>query len=173
MPNTYRTRDCVILVKGDAFAVSVDPSLANSGWMGGQGVLWTPAPRDEPTVKLSDGLYAGFALWGSDESSDQFTAMTRQFPTYKYLVLGCGGWLIATTTYERYTLASRLSGGPLVPLTYTASDRLLFSLRGYWTKEDEWTISGDVRAPNSFYVGYVCQAPTQATDHYLTVQVSI
>ena len=169
----YRTRDCIILVKGDAFAVAVDPSLAVSGWKGGQGVRWAPSPRDEPTVQLSDGGYAGFALWGSDESSDQFTAMTRQFPTYKYLVLGMGGWLIATPTYERYTWASRTGGGPLVPLTYTTDDRLTFSLRGYWTKEDEWSLSGDPRAPNSNYIGFVCQAPTAMTNHYMTLQVSI
>ena len=168
-----RTRDCIILVKGDTYAVAVESDLAAAGWKGGQGVQWTASGRDEPTVRLSDGYYAGFALWGSDETSDQFTAMTRQFPTYRYLVLGAGGWLIATTTYEQYTYESRTGGGPLVPLTYRASDRLLFSLRGYWTTQDEWTLSGDPRAPNSYYIAFVAQAPTWGTNHYLTVQVSI
>lgn len=173
MVNSYRTRDCIILVKGDSFAVAIDPSLATSGWRGGQGVQWASAPRDEPTVKASDGYYAGFALWGSDESSDQLTAMTRQFPTYQYLVLGAGGWLIATTSYERYTWASRNSGGPLVPIEYHASDRLLFSNRGFWTKEDEWTLSGDPRAPNAYYIAFLCQAPTDANNQHMTLQVSI
>lgn len=173
MVNSYRSRDCIVLVKGDAYAVAIDPTLAASGWRGGQGVQWTPSPRDEPTVKASDGYYAGFALWGSDESSDQFTAMTRQFPAYQYLVLGAGGWLIATTSYERHTWASRNGGGPLVPIEYHASDRLLFSNRGYWTKEDEWTLSGDVRAPNSYYIAFLCQAPSEANNQYMTIQVSI
>lgn len=168
-----RTRDSIILVKGDAYAVDVDPTLAASGWRGGQGVQWTPSLRDAPTVRLSDGYYAGFALWGSDESSDQFTSMTRQFPAYRYLVLGAGGWVISTLTFERYTYASRVGGGPLVPITYTASDRLLFSLRGYWTKEDEWTLSGDPRAPNSYYIAFVAQAPSSSTEGYMTIQVSI
>lgn len=169
----YRNRDCIILVKGDSYAVAVDPSLAVSGWRGGQGIQWTTSPRDEPTVKISDGYYAGFALWGSDESGDQFTAQTRQFPAYKYLVLGAGGWLIATTSFEQYTWASRNSGGPLVPINYHASDRLLFSLRGFWTVEDEWTLSGDPRAPNSYYIAFVSQAPSPATNGYMTLQVSI
>ena len=173
MPDLARTRDCVILVKGDAYAVEVDASLAASGWRGGQGIQWVTALKDVPTVKLSDGYYAGFALWGSDESSDQYTSMTRQFPAYRYLVLGAGGWVISTSTYEKYTYASRVGGGPLVPLVYNASDRLVFSLRGYWTKEDEWTLSGDPRAPNSFYIGFVAQAPSPSTSDYLTVQVSI
>lgn len=173
MPSGYRNRDCVVLLKGDCYTVAVDPLLAASGWRGGQGIQWTPSPKDLPTVKQSDGYYAGFALWGSDESADQLTAMTRQLPTYQYLVLGAGGWLIATTSYEQYTYASRIGGGPLVPITYYASDRLVFSLRGYFTKEDEWTLSGDPRAPNSYYIAFVAQAPSTVTDNYMTVQVSI
>jgi hypothetical protein len=173
MSDFPRTRDCIILVKGDAYAVAVSPALAAAGWKGGQGVQWTPSVRDEPTVKLSDGYYAGFALWGSDESSDQFTSQTRQFPAYQYLVFGAGGWLISTSTYERYTYLSRIGGGPLVPLTYNASDRLVFSLRGYWTKEDEWTLSGDPRAPNSYYIAFVAQVPSPVTSDYMTIQVSI
>jgi hypothetical protein len=173
MTDLVRTRDSIILVKGDAYAVAVDATLAASGWRGGQGVQWVAASGDLPTVRQSDGYYAGFALWGSDESSDQYTSMTRQFPTYRYLVLGAGGWVISTSTYEKYTYLSRIGGGPLVPLTYNASDRLVFSLRGYWTKEDEWTLSGDPRAPNSFYIGFVVQAPSATTSDYLTVQVSI
>jgi len=173
MADFPRTRDSIILVKGDAYAVAVDPSLAASGWRGGQGVQWTPSTKDLPTVKMSDGYYAGFALWGSDESADQFTSMTRQFPTYQYLVFGAGGWLISTSTYEKYTYLSRIGGGPLVPIVYSASDRLVFSLRGYWTKEDEWTLSGDPRAPNSYYIGFCAQAPSPSTDGYMTIQVSI
>jgi hypothetical protein len=167
-----RTRDCIILVKGDAITVAVSETFATEGWQGGSGVQWVPPVHGLPTVARSDGYYAGFALWGSDESSDQYTAMTRQFPTYKFLVLGSGGWLIMTRSFERYTYASR-QVGPLVPLTYTASDRLVFSLRGYWTKEDEWTLSGDPRAPNTYYIGFVSQPPSLVTENFMTVQVSI
>ena len=168
-----RTRDSIILVKGDAYAVEVAPPLAASGWKGGQGMQWAYSPRDVPTVLQSDGYFAGFALWGSDESSDQFTSMTRQFPTYQYMVLGVGGWVISTSTFEKYTYLSRVGGGPLVPIAYNASDRLLFSLRGYWTKEDEWTLSGDPRAPNTFFIGYVVQVPTATTSDYMTIQTSL
>jgi hypothetical protein len=167
-----RSRDCIILVKGDALTVSVDESLAVSGWKGGQGVQWTSSVKDEFCVTQSDGFYAGFALWGSDESSDQFTSMSKNQPSYRFITIGMGGWLILTSTFERYTYASR-QAGPLVPLVYTASDRLVFSLRGWWTKENEWTLSGDPRGANNYYLGFVSQAPSAATKNYMSIQVSI
>lgn len=168
-----RTRDCLILVKGDAYAVAVDDTFAAQGWQGGSGVQWTTPIQGLPTVKRSDGFYAGFALWGSDEPADQYTGMTRQYPTYRYLVLGAGGWLIMTRSFEKYTYASRQGPGPLVPIAYRASDRLLFSLRGFWTVEDEWFLSGDPRAPNAYFIGFVAQAPGSVTSDYMSVQVSI
>lgn len=173
MPEQPRTRDCVILVKGDAYPVAIDDNLAINGWKGGQAVQWTSSPKDEFLVTYSDGLYAGFMLWGSDESSDQYTAMSRNQPVYRFATVGAGGWQILTTSYERYTYASRVGGGPLVPIDYQESDRLLFSLNGFWTKEDEWTLSGDPRAPNSYYIGFVSQAPTILTNFYMGIQVSI
>ena len=173
MTSIPRTRDCLILVKGDAFTCAVDEAFSQEGWQGGSGIQWTPPVNGLPTVKRSDGYYAGFALWGSDESSDQYTAMTRQFPTYKFLVLGSGGWLIMTRSYEKYTYASRTGPGPLVPIVYNASDRLVFSLRGWWTSEDEWTLSGDPRAPNTYFIGFVAQAPSAVTEDFMTIQVSI
>jgi hypothetical protein len=167
-----RSRDCIILVKGDALTVSVDESLASSGWKGGQGVQWASSAKDEFSVKRSDGFYAGFALWGSDESSDQFTSISKNQPSYRFITIGMGGWLILTSTFERYTYASR-QAGPLVPLVYTASDRLVFSLRGYLTSEDEWDLSGDPRGANSYYIAFVTQAPSAKTSFYLGVQISI
>lgn len=173
MPEQFRTRDCVILSKGDAYPVSVSQAMAVGGWRGGQAVQWTPSTKDEFLVTYSDGLYAGFLLWGSDESSDQYTAMTRNMPAYQFAIIGAGGWMIMTTSYEQYTYASRIGPGPLVPIVYHASDRLVFSLRGYWTNFDEWTASGDLRAPNDYFIGYVCQAPSAANGGYMTIQVSI
>ncbi len=168
-----RTRDCLILVKGDAYPVTVSASLAQGGWQGGQGVQWAPNPGlDAPMVTYSTGYYAGFMLWGSDETGDDYTAMTRHQPAYRISVVGAGGWLISTRSFEKYTWASR-QGGPLVPLVYVESDRLVFSLRGFFTSEDEFTLSGDPRAPNNYYIAYVAQAPSAATDGYLTLQTSI
>ena len=143
-----RTRDMVVLSKGDAYAVLVDVTMRTGGWQGGQAVVWTDSPRDEFLVTYSDGLYGGIMLWGSNESSDQFISMVEQQPTYGYGVLGTGSWLMSTRTFEQFTYASRTGGGPLVPITYVVGERLRFSLRGYWTNEDEWTLSGDPRAPN-------------------------
>ncbi len=173
MPEIFRTRDVVVFFKGSTITVDVTANDSIAGWRGGQGFQWTPPIGDQLLATASDGLYGGFALWGSDESSDEFTAMTRNQPTYRYVVLGAGGWIIATSSYEKFTYASRTGGGPLVPLTYNASDRLVFSLRGLWTKEDEWTLSGDPRAPNNYFIGFVAQRPTGGNNNYLSIQVSI
>jgi hypothetical protein len=167
-----RTRDCIVLVKGDTYPVTVSEAMVVGGWQGGQGVQWAAPVKDEFLVTYSDGYYAGFMLWGSDESSDQFTATTRNQPFYRFATCGAGGWHITTRTFERYTYASRQLG-PLVAITYNPSDRLVFSLRGYWTKEDEWALSGDPRAPNTYYIGFVSQVPNAATDGYMGIQVSI
>lgn len=172
MPEISRTRDVVVLVKGDAYAVTVSPAMAQSGWSGGQGVEWFDSGKDELAVTFSDGAGRGFMLWGSDEDSDKFTALTRQQPTYQFGVVGFGGWVLSTRNFERYTYASRLSP-PLVPIVYTAQDKLVFSLRGLLTNEDEWTISGDPRAPNTSYIGSVVQPPTATTNAFLTAQLRL
>lgn len=169
MTEQFRTRNCVVLLKGDTYPVTVNANMATNGWQGGQGIQWVASTKDEFLVTYSDGLYAGFALWGSDEPSDEFTAMTRNQPAYQFTTAGAGGWIIMTTTYEKYTWQSR-QVGPLVPITYNASDRLVFSLRGYWSVEDEWSLSGDPRAPNNYFIGFVVQSPVNG---YLTIQVSI
>lgn len=168
-----RTRDCYTLFKGDAYTVAIHPDMQRQGWQGGQGVRWVDSPRDEFMVTYSDGLYGGFLLWGSDESSDQFTAMTGNQPEYGFGVFCAGGWLISTRTFERYTYASRVSGGPLVENIYRVGERLLFSLRGLFTREDEWALSGDPRGSNGFYIAYVVQVPTPDNGYYITLQTSI
>lgn len=173
MPEIFRSRDCVVLVKGDAFPVTVSETMARDGWLGGQGVKWDAPSRDEFVVTLSDGLCAGVIIWGSDETSDKYTSMTRNQVAYRFGTVAIGSWLILTTSYERYTYLSRTGPGPLVPITYTENDRLLFSLRGLWTTEDEWSLSLDPRAPNIFTGGYISQAPSAATDYFMGIEVSI
>jgi len=169
MPDFPRNRDCHALFRGDSFPSLIDNNLVNGGWSGGSGVEWTTPFKDEPVVTRTDGYACGFILFGSSESSDQYTASTHQSLTYRYSEICSGGWLISTLSYEKYTYASRLIP-PLVLINYLPTDRLVFSLRGLWTKEDEWTLSGDPRAPNQYYAGGVVQTPTQATSFYLTLQ---
>lgn len=169
MPEIDRTRDVVIFAKGDTMAVAVSPSMAASGWAGGQAVQWFASGKDEFAVELSDGAPQGFMLWGSDEDSDQFTAMTRQFPRYQFGVMGFGGWLMSTRTYETHTLAS----GRTTPIVYSPQDELLLSLGGKWTTEDEWTVTADARAPNENVAGVVVQAPSAVNNFFLTLQVRL
>jgi len=167
-----RERDCYVLFKGDAYPVSVSQAMRTSGWQGGQGVQWADSALDEFLVTYSDGLYGGFLLWGSNEDSDQYASLTGNQPLYGFGVLCAGGWLIATRTFERYTYASRQLG-PLVENSYVVGERLVFSLRGWFTREDEWTLSGDPRGSNGYFIASVVQAPSADNNHYLTLQTSI
>ena len=167
-----RARDVVTLVKGQTFPVGLSQRLLSLGWAGGQGVMWQDSPYDVFQVDFSDGTPNGFLLWGSNEVADQFTAYTGNQPTYNFAVLCYGTWLISTSSFERYTYQSRMAG-PLVPITYSPSDRLLFSLRGLWTNQDEWSLSGDPRAPNRYFVGYVTEAPGATNNNYLTFQTTM
>jgi hypothetical protein len=167
-----RARDCTIFFYGDRQTVAIDESMVQLGWPGGQGVQWTDATTDERVVTFSKGLYGGFLVWGSDESGDRFTAMTRQQPYWRYATMFSGGCLISTSSYERYTYASRLIGPPYVPIVYQPNDILYLSLRGLWTKEDELTASADPLAP-AFFTGFVAQTPKESNQFFLGVQTSM
>ena len=173
MTGITRTRDVIVFFKGATMTVDVTEQDAARGWVGGQGFQWTPTTQDRLLATRSDGLYGGLALWGSNEDSDDYVASTRSQPVYQYVVLMAGGWMIATRNFEKYTYASRTGGGPLVPIVYGPSDRLVLSLSGLLTKEDEWTLAGDPRAPNNYYIAFVAQTPIQSRGGYMTVQVSI
>jgi len=172
MAEIFRTRDCVVHFKGDAYPVAISPTLISNGWSGCQGVRWVDSVEDEFMVTISDGLYGGFLLWGSDEVSDQYTGVTGNQLEQGYGIFCAGGWLLSTSTYEMYTYNSRLAP-PLVPITYVVGERLRWSNRGLLTKEDEWTLSGDPRAPNNFFIAYVVQVPRAENNNYIVVQMSI
>ncbi len=172
MSEVLRTRDCVVFYHGDAFAVAASSQMVQGGWLGGQGLQWIDSPLDEFKVSYSEGIYGGFALWGSDEPSDQHVSFVKNQVQYGFVVFCTGNWFLSTSTFERYTYASR-QAGPLVSLTYTEGQKLHFSLRGYWTNEDEWTLSGDPRAPNTFQAGIVMQRPSALTNNYLGIQTTM
>jgi hypothetical protein len=168
-----RGRDCVVFSKGDAHCVTVDSAMLQGGWAGGQGVQWVNSTLDEPVVSYSQGLYGGFMIWGSDESADQFTGMTRSQIVYPAsAVMMAGNAMISTSSYERYTYASRLAG-PLVPLVYSPKDPLYFSRRGLWTKEDEASQGVALPFAPAFFTGFVVQTPAPVNQFYLGIQTSL
>lgn len=167
-----RARDCVMFSKGDMHPVTVDSAMIQGGWPGGQGVQWVDSTLPDPVVSYSQGLYGGFLLWGSDESADQYVSTTRGQLVHPHTaVMVAGNSVISTSSYERYTYASRLAG-PLVPLVYAPKDPLYFSLRGLWTKEDELTLSGSPLAP-AFFTGFTIQAPAPINQFFLGIQTSL
>lgn len=167
-----RSRDVIVLYKDMAFPVEIDPAMVAAGWAGGQGVTWTDSDDDEFQVTFSDGTYGGFMLVGSNESADQLIAYTGNQPKYQFGVLCAGTWLISTVSFEQYTLESRTLG-PLVENTWTVGSRVRLSLRGLFTPQDEWTIAGDPRAPNEFYVGSIVQPPRPNNNNYVMIQTAM
>lgn len=167
-----RSRDVITLVKGQTSPVALSASMLSLGWAGGQGVMWVDSLDDIFKVDFSDGRPAGFLLWGSNEAADQFISYTKNQPTYNFAVLCFGSWLISTSTYEKYTYQSR-QAGPLVLNTYTPGQPLYFSLRGLWTPQDEWTLSADPRAPNTFYMGMTVEAPSATNSNFLSLQTTM
>ncbi len=172
MTEILRTRDCVVFYRGASYGVSITEATALNGWQGGQGFQWADSPQDEFLTELSTGRYGGFSIWGSDEPSDQLVSLVGSQTRYRYIVLCTGNWVFSTRTFETHTYASR-QAGPLVPIVYTGSQPLYFSLRGYWTNEDEWTLSGDPRAPNTFSCGTVVQPPNTLNSNYLGIQTTL
>jgi hypothetical protein len=173
MTEILRTRDCIVFFKGDSTTVTVSSAMVTGGWAGGQGVQWVGVSQDDRVVTYSSGLYGGFLVWGSAEVGDRFTAMSDQQTTYRYATMFFGGNLISTTSYEKYTYASRISG-PLVPLIYHSNDILYLSLRGLWTNEDELSqqIPSNPLAP-AFFVGFVAQIPKASNSYWLGIQTSM
>lgn len=171
MPEIIRSRDCIVFFKGDSQPVIVSQDMINLGWAGGQGVQWVDSSNDERKVTFSTGLYGGFLVWGSDESADEYTSITKQQLAYRYAVMLSGGCLIATTSYERYTYASRIGGGPYVSLTYQANDILYLSNRGLWTKENEMNLIDPTTS--AFFTGFVAQVPKSVNSNFLGIQTSM
>ncbi len=173
MTEILRSRDCIVLFKGDSTTVTVSSAMVSGGWAGGQGVQWVGASQDDRVVTYSSGLYGGFLVWGSDETGDRYTAMTNQQTAYRYATMFFGGSLISTSTYERYTYASRVAG-TLVPIVYHANDPLYLSLRGLFTNEDELSQQTPTNplAP-AFFVGFVAQIPKPTNNYWLGIQTSM
>lgn len=172
MPRNFLL-DVEVLIKDATIPVKLSADMQNGGWVGGQGVRWDHSPNtDDLLVTYSDGTYGGFLLQGSKEVADNFTAYEGSQVKYGYAVLCVGTWVIATVGYEKYTLQSRMAG-PLVENVFTPGERVRFSNRGLLTPEDEWTISGDPRAPNEFLIGSIIKEPKDINNHHLQVQIII
>lgn len=169
-----RARDCILFGKGDAHVVTVDAAMVQGGWAGGQGVMWVDSSLPEPVVSYSNGLFGGFMLWGSDESADQFVSSTRaQLVHPGSAVMMAGNNILSTSSYERYTYASRVGGGPLVPLVYAVRDPLYFSRRGLWTNEDESSIAPALPFAPASTAGFVNQAPMPVNQFFLGIQAGL
>jgi len=168
-----RARDCVLFSMGDSYPVTVDAAMVQGGWPGGIGVQWVDSTLPDPVVSYSQGLYGGFLLWGSDESADQFVSSTRsQLVHPQSATMIAGNAILSTSSYERYTYASRLAG-PLVPLVYAPKDPLYFSRRGLWTIEDEASIVPALPFAPAFFTGFCIQTPSPVNQFYLGIQASL
>lgn len=168
MPELFRTRDCTVLFKDTTYTVVVSSEMVAGGWPGGQGVQWAGSADGQLVVTYSKGSAAGVLIFGSNEVGDDFSAISKNQPYWRFATMITGSSLLMVSSYEQFTRASRIAG-PLVPITYSPNDELYFSLRGLWTNEDERTLSGDPAAP-SVVAGYVAQVPKASNRNFLGIQ---
>lgn len=172
MTEITRERELIVLVKGNSNTFRIDDTMAQNGWAPGQAVMWADANEDTFMLTYSDGRYGGFLYEGSNELANQYISSVGSSQKYRYATLCAGTWVISTTTYEKYTYASRISG-PLVPLVYSVGERLLFSQRGLFTKEREWQLASNPNINTDLFIATVIQVPSAANKFYLMVQTSI
>lgn len=178
----YTNRDLVLFHKGDTLPMRITDTFARAGWAGGTFVRWVDDGTGQPALDKADGRYCGFFAFGSNETGDQYTAMTGQNPKYKYGILFFGGNFLATITYERYGYLARHSLGPMTPLVYSSQQVLYISENGLITTENESDTTlypahsfpnGDPMVPNSFVFFGVCSLPpSAASDNYLFAQTN-
>jgi len=171
MAEIFRSRDCIVFAKDDSFTVAVDEAMVAAGWPGGQGVQWTGSSKDEFIVTFARGQFGGFLVWGSDEEGDDFASSTRNQPHYRFATMFAGSVLLATSSFERFTYASRQTP-PLVPLSYGVNDPLYLSIRGLGTKEDELTATGAPEAPAPI-AGFVAQMPKSLNNFFIGIQAAM
>lgn len=175
-------RQCSVFHKGDSMPMKIDADMASVGWDGGTFVRWVDDGSGEPCVTIADGRYCGFTPWGSNEPADQYTAITPSQTRYKFITLFFGGNFMATTSYERYTYASRHGPGPLVPLVYHPQDFLYVSENGLPTVEDESDIAvnpghtfpdGSPIVVPFLYFGIVSVPPSDLTNDRIFIQTNV
>lgn len=181
------TRDLVILHKGDTITLKVYDGVVSgsvvslsSGWDGGQFLRWYDDGSGELTVTIANGMYCGFAPFGSEEAGDQFTSISESDLTYDKVVMYFGGNVFYTRTYETETYDSR-NGGAYALQTYTANQVLYVSENGKITTEDE--SDPGVNPGGNFpdgtpitvafqFFGVCAVPPSAATRNYLAVQTN-
>lgn len=167
--------------KGDTMPIKISAALAARGWVGGSFVRWVDDGSGEPCVDIANGTYCGFFPFGSNESADQYTAITQSNPKYKIASMFFGGNFLATISYERYTYASR-HAGPLVPLVYKVQQFLYVSENGLLTNEDESAPAvnpgglfpdGTPITTPFLYFGICSLPPSAVTNNYLYCQTNV
>lgn len=174
-------RDLVFYHKGDTITPAVSADLAARGWAGGEFARWVDAGNGELTVDIADGRYCGFFGFGSDESGDQYTAITGQNTHYRYATVFFGGNVIYTRTYETIGYLGRNGLGPATPLVYEPNQHLYISENGRITNEDEsdtilfpvhtFPDGSPITVPFVFF-GIVSVPPSAASLNYLGVQTN-
>lgn len=175
------TRDLVLVYKGDSITATIDADMAAAGWAGGTFVRWVDAGTGELTVTTANGVFCGFAPFGSNETGDGYTSITGQNPRYKYVTMLFGGNMFYTRTYETETYKSRHGLEPYTPLVYTANEFLYISENGHLTNQDESDAAVNpgglfpdgtpITVPFAYF-GVVAVPPASNTRNYIAAQCS-
>lgn len=133
----YLNRDCAVLHKGIMWTPKLSANLIKRGWQGGEMARFVDDGSGEPVIDIGNGIFSGFMPFGSNESGDQWTAMTGQNVRYGYAVMYFGGNIYYTQVYETQTYKSRHGLSATTYQTYTPNQPLYCSENGRITGEDE------------------------------------
>lgn len=165
--------DVSLMIGGDKFSVIVGPLLRESGWRGGQYVMYVTDPQGDFVVEKSDGTAAGgFLLFQSEQyfpPPPPFAngpGSPQNYTSFQYTE-GIGGQNVLTMVlgncraffkiFETISLVGGVRTGP--PIVYSLNDYLKVSENGLLCNDSdaELALAG---IPDPVVVGIVSAVPS-------------
>lgn len=179
--------DVELLFPGDRFPVSAGPVLRQTGWRGGQFVMYVSDPDEDFVVEASDGTAATGFLWDQSEvayggggppnrryggqvssPNDWTNLQYRSTAHANVLTVVNGGTRALFRVFETVALSGGTrSGGPI---TYSLNEPLKVSENGLLCNDSDVELSA-VGIASPVVVGIVSAVPMDRNDNRLGVDL--
>lgn len=179
--------DVELLFPGDRFPVSAGPTLRQTGWRGGQFVMYVSDPNEDWVVEASDGTAAAGFLWDQSElahagsgppnrryggqvtSPNEWTNLQYRSTSHANVLTMING---GTRALFRLFETEALSGGTRTggPITYSLNESLKISENGLLCNDSDGELNAaGISSP--VVVGIVSAVPTDRNDNRLGVDL--
>jgi len=182
------TMDLEIQIQGDRYSVAVGPVLRETGWVGGQFLMYVPPPAgwpDDYVVEISDGnASAGFTIFPSEnyyadtswvngwDTSQNYTSFQNRTELSVSgsgtIVVVAGGGRFVFKHFETKQLVLGQRVGP--PIVYSLSDVLKVSENGLLTNDSDVTLA-TVGIITPQIIGICCAIPAPRNNFRLGLQL--